>query len=129
MGEQFVSTQQAGPVLDVAGLAQRLDRKDILLLKEFYHTGRPYPNDTISHVLRLLVDRLRRGSGPLAPLSYGAIRYRLENLAALGLLGRIPHTNPAVYYPLDMLARQVRRIIVLYAADFVGLAEGEGGRP
>jgi len=67
MREQFVSTQQAGPVLDVPGLAQRLDRKDILLLKEFYHTGRPYPNDTISHVLRLLVDRLRRGSGPLAP--------------------------------------------------------------
>ena len=121
---------QTAPVIDVAALAERLDRADVLLLKEFYHTGRPYPSDTISHVLRLLVDKLHRGGGPLARLSYGAIRRRLENLVALGLLGRVRRTNPAVYYPLDIIAQHVRRIILLIAADFVGLCgKQEGGTP
>jgi hypothetical protein len=93
-------------------LAQRLDRQDVLLLKEFYHTGRPYPNDTTAHVLCLLVDRLRRGTGPLAGLSYWAIRRRLENLVALGLLERIRHTNPAVYMPVDPAAPDVERAVL-----------------
>lgn len=132
MGEQFerVEQQEALPVVDVAGLAERLDRMDILLLKQFYHTGQPHPNDTICHVLRLLVDSLQRSRGPLAKLSYGAIRYRLENLVALGLLGKVHGSNPAAYVPLDLLAGSVRRIIVLYAADLVGLWRGqEAGTP
>lgn len=131
MGEQFLrAEQEMVPTVNTAALAERLDRKDILLLKEFYHSGQPYPNDTISHVLCLLVDRLKRANGPFATLSYSAIRYRLENLVALGLLGRIPQTNPAVYYPLDMMTQQVRRIILLYAADFVGICGNQqGGRP
>jgi hypothetical protein len=102
-------------------LAVRLDRADILLLREFYLTGRPYPNDTESHVLRLLADRVRRGNGPMARLSYSAIRRRLEHLESLGLLGRIAHTNPAAYYPLDWAVGPVRKIILLCAADFVGV--------
>ena len=121
--EQVESAQQ----VDVAALADRLDRADVLLLKEFYHTGRPFPDDTISHVLRLLANKLKRGSGPLGRLSYSAIRHRLENLVALGLLGKIPHTNPAVYYPLDEMAQPVRRIILLFAADFVGIWRSHSG--
>jgi len=112
MVEQFV---------DVTALAHRLDRSDILLLKQFYHSGQPYPNDTDSHVLCLLVDKLHKIDGPLAKLSYGAIRRRLENLVALGLLGKILQTNPAVFEPLDHMVEPVRRIILLFAADFVGL--------
>jgi hypothetical protein len=67
-----------------------------------------------------LADRLRRSPGPFSRLSYGAIRHRLENLVALGLLGRIQKTNPAVYYPLDWAVTPARRIILLFAADFVG---------
>jgi len=48
----------------------------------------------------------------------------------LGLLGRIPRTNPAVYYPLDWAVGSVRKIILLFAADFVGVLKGqEVGRP
>ena len=113
--------QERVPIVDVAALTERLDREDVLLLKEFYCTGRAFPDDIISHVLCLLVDRLKRTDGPLARLSYSAIRHRLENLVALGLLGRISQTNPAVYLPLEMMAEPARKIILLFAADFVGV--------
>jgi len=129
MVDQVARTRQemSDVDVDVAALASRLDRTDVLLLKEFYHTGRPYPDDTISHVLRLLVDKLQRGTGPVSKLSYGAIRYRLQNLVDLGLLGKIPKTNPAVYYPLDWMRQPVRKIIMLFAADFVGIWRNENG--
>ena len=129
MGGQFTQSQQEAltRAIDVPALAARLDRSDILLLREFYVTGQPYPDDATPHVLRLLADRLRRGRGPLGRLSYGAIRHRLENLVAVGLLGRIAHTNPAVYYPLDWAAEPVRRIFLLFAADFVGVWKHQEG--
>ena len=129
MGGQFARAQEQALErgIDVPALAARLDRADILLLREFYATGRPYPDDTDSHVLRLLADRVRRGSGPLAGLSYGAIRYRLENLVALGLVGRVPRTNPAIYYPFDWATGPARRIMSLAAADFVGVWKPQGG--
>ena len=129
MGDQFVRTEQAAfeHGLDVAALAARLDRMDVLLLKEFYHTGRPFPNDTTPHILRVLVDRLKRGNGPLARLSYSGIRRRLENLVALGLVGKIARTNPAAYYPLDWAGYPVRRIIRLFAADLVGFWKSQQG--
>jgi len=109
------------PRLDLDRLAARLDRMDILLLREFYVTGRPYPDDTTSYVLRLLVDefqrRHRRGRGQA---SYHTIRRRLENLRALGLVGKIPQTNPVVYFGLESLAAEIRRLIVRFAADLVG---------
>lgn len=127
---QAAWTVPLAPTLDVEALADRLDRRDVLLLREFYYTGRDVPNDTRSHVLRLLADRLGRSAGPLAGLSYAAIRYRLENLVALGLIGRIRRTNPAVYYPHDALAPQVRRVIARFAAELVGLGRNvEGARP
>ena len=127
MGEQFLRAehQVETPRLDVKALAQRLDRQDMLLLKEFYHTGMPAPDDTASHVLRLLADRLGRGPGPLSKLSYSAIRRRLENLHDLGLVGKVPRTNPAIYFPHEALAPQVRLTIALFAADLVGIS----GRP
>ena len=80
-------------------------------------SGQPFPGDTEPHILCLLVNRLRQGRGPLAQLSYSGIRKRLENLVALGLIGHIPKTIPASYYPLDFLTEQVRRVIVVFAAD------------
>jgi len=129
MGGQFAQARQEvlDRGIDVVALAARLDRPDILLLRQFYITGKPYPDDTTSHVLRLLADRLRGGVGPLGQLSYGAIRCRLENLVALGLLGKIARSNPAVYYPLDWAAEPVRRIMALCAADFVGVWRSGGG--
>ncbi len=106
----------------------RLDRTDVLLLRQFYLTRRPAPDDTEPYVLRVLVDKLQRCGGLGGRrLCYSAIRYRLENLVGLGLLGTIPRTNPKVYYPLDHLAPQVRRVIFCFAAEVVGLANG-GGR-
>ncbi len=114
-------TQQVECKINIQAMASRLDRTDIMLLREFYNTGQPYPDDSISHVLCLLVDRLHRTNGPLSQLSYGAIRYRLENLVNLGLLGKISRTNPTVYYPLDWMVQPVRRIILLFAAECVGI--------
>lgn len=109
------------PRVDIDRLAGRLDRMDILLLRQFYVTGRPYPNDTTSHVLRLLAERFRtRMTAYRRAPSYGAIRHRLENLRALGLIGKIARTNPAVYVPLDPIAVEVRRLIVRFAAELVG---------
>ena len=128
MRERFAyAEEEEVPFVDVAGLADRLDRADILLLKEFYHTRLPYPNDTIWHFLKVLVDKLKRGGGPLAKLSYSSIRHRLENLVALGVLRKIPITHPAIYYPLDIMAESVRRIILLFAADSVGIGKRDGG--
>jgi len=79
-------------------------------------------------VLRLLADRVGRGKGPLAGLSYGAVRRRLENLAALGLLSRIPHTNPAIYEPVEWAVGPVRKMMMLCAADFVGVWKGREER-
>ena len=131
MGDQVARTEQAvlEHGLDVASLAERLDRMDVLLLKEFYYTGEPYPHDTTPQILRVLVNTLHRGSGPLARRSYSSIRHRLDNLVALGLIGKVAHSNPASYYPLDWARYPVRRIIQLFAADFVGLwksHQGEG---
>ena len=130
MGEYLARVEQQflQHGIDVPALAARLDRHDILLLREFYFTGRPYPDDTEGHVLRLLADRLRRGNGPLSTLSYSAIRLRLENMAALGLLCHVPHTNPAIYNPLDWAIEPVRKIMALFAADFVGVWNAQEGR-
>ena len=111
--------------MDVRAVAARLDRTDILLLRQFYLTRSPCPHDTQGHVLRLLVDRVQRNSEFAGKrLSYSAIRHRLENLVALGLLGKIPRTNPKIYYPLDHLVQPVRRVIFYFAAELVGLKDG-----
>jgi hypothetical protein len=111
--------------LNVPAMAAKLDRTDVLLLKEFYLVRSNPPDGTQSHVLRLLVDRLRQRDGLGGQrLGYSAIRQRLENLVELGLLGKIARTNPKVYYPLDDRARQIRRIIVHFAAEVVGLTHG-----
>jgi hypothetical protein len=100
----------------------RLDRTDVLLLREFYVTGQPYPHDTMGHVLRLLVDRFQKKyRAGQEHLSYSAIRQRLENLKALGLIDKVAKTNPAIYVPLDYLAGQVRYLIFRFAGDLVGI--------
>ena len=71
------------------------------------------------------MDKLQRNGGLAGKrLSYSAIRHRLENLVILGLLGKIPHTNPKIYYPLDHLVQPVRRAIFYFAAELVGLKDG-----
>jgi hypothetical protein len=125
MEQQLLRREQESVELDVRAMAARLDRTDILLLRQFYLTRSPYPHDTQGHVLRLLVDKLRR-NGELAEkrLSYSAIRHRLENLVTMGLLGTITRTNPKIYYPLDNLVQPVRRVIFYFAAELVGLKDG-----
>ena len=113
--------------IDAAALAQRLDRLDVLLLREFYVAGDPCRMETTPYVLGVLVDKLRRGKGPLGRRSYTTIRRRLEHLAGLGLIKRIPQTNPAAYWPVDWAAPAVRKIITLFAADFVGLWNAQEG--
>jgi len=125
MEQQLLRREEESVQLDVRAMAARLDRTDILLLRQFYLTRAPYPHDTQGHVLRLLVDKLRCNGGLCGKtLSYSAIRHRLENLAAMGLLGKIPRTNPKIYYPLDNLVQPARRVIFYFAAELVGLKDG-----
>lgn len=115
--------------LDVDRLMARLDRTDVLLLREFYVTDQPYPHDTMGHVLRLLVDRFQQKyKAGEKHLSYSAIRQRLENMKALGLIDKVAKTNPAIYVPLDSLAGQVRYLIFRFAGELVGIAPSVVGR-
>jgi len=113
--------QLAVTCLDTKRLVDRLDRTDILLLRQFYVTGKAYPNDTTSYVLRLLVNDFQKKycSGNKV-ISYHTIRHRLENLKALGLVGKIPQTNPAIYYGIDEIANDIKQLILRFAADLVG---------
>jgi hypothetical protein len=116
-----LKSESAITQLDVDRLVRRLDRVDILLLRQFYVTGQPYPNDTTPYVLKILVrDYQANYSSGRKHLSYHAVRKRLENLRALGLLGKIPKTNPAVYFPVDHIANDVKRLILKFAAELVG---------
>ena len=107
--------------LDVGRLAARLDRTDILLLRQFYVTGQPFPDNTTGWVLRILVNEFQRKyCSANRIISYHTIRHRLENLRALGLVGKIPRTNPAIYFPYDHIATDVKHLILRFAAELVG---------
>jgi len=58
--ERLLVRQEESVQSDVRTMAARLDRTDILLLRQFYITRSPYPHDTQSYVLRLLVDKIQR---------------------------------------------------------------------
>ena len=109
------------PQIEVDKLAARLDKTDIMLLRYFYVTGKPFPDDTTGYVLKILVDKYKVGHGTGKDLSYSALRKRLENLRALGLVEKIPRTNPAIYNPIDIIANDIRRMILKFAADVVGV--------
>ncbi len=122
MRQTCKQSEPAVQELDIDHLVARLDRMDILLLKRFYVTGRPHPDDTSSYVLRILVDEFQREHrlGKKAA-SYHTIRHRLENLRALSLIGKIPKTNPTVYFPFDHIATDIKCLILKFAAELVGV--------
>ena len=56
MNQNVAQTELMIPQLDVDKLVTRLDKTDILLLRYFYVTGRPFPDDTdnvgyFSHII------------------------------------------------------------------------------
>jgi len=120
--------QMSQPDLDLVDIATRLDRVDVLLLRRFYITGRPGIDSTQPHVLRVLVNTIRRTGCPVEKrLSYSAIRRRLENLACMGVLETVPHSNPKAYLPVEHLAIDIRKAILSFAAELVGLRrDGDG---
>jgi phage terminase small subunit len=75
----------------------------------------------MGYVLKILVDEYKIKSHVGKDLSYSALRKRLENLRALGLVEKIPRTNPAIYNPIDPIASDVRRLILRFAAELVGI--------
>lgn len=121
MNQAITQTELIIPQIDVDKLIVRLDKTDIMLLRYFYVTGKPFPDDTMGYVLKILVDDYKAKHGSGKDLSYGALRKRLENLRALGLVEKIPRTNPAIYNPIDPIANDIRRLILRFAAELVGV--------
>jgi len=129
MNQQFKRLESEEVELDVAAIAAKLDRIDVLLLRQFYYVRGSSSRSTAPQILKLLVDKLQRDAGLVGTtLSYSAIRRRLNNLVALGLLKEMAHTNPKSYWPHDHLVGQVRRLIFYFAAELVGLTGAGEGR-
>ena len=63
MNQQFIRLEREEVELDVAAVAAKLDRTDILLLRQFYFIRSLAPHNTEGHILRLLVDKLQRNGG------------------------------------------------------------------
>jgi len=122
MRPNLAQTELLVPQIDVDKFIARLDRKDILLLRCFYVRDRQSFDNTTSYALKLLVEELKtKHKTSFRTLSYSAVRRRLENLKALGLVGKIPRTNPAIYYGIDDIADDVRRLVLRFAAELVGV--------
>jgi len=121
MSQSLARSELLIPQIEVDKLIARLDKTDIMLLRYFYVTGKPFPDDTMGYVLKILVDEYKVRHGTGKDLSYSALRKRLENLRALGLVEKIPRTNPAIYNPIDPIANDVRRMILRFAAELVGV--------
>lgn len=111
---------QARGLLEIAGegqdfvfaLAERLDFINIQILRKFYSTGLPFPNDTQPHVFSMLYMDMRDTSRITIGLE--AFRKRLDFLASAGLISKVARSNPASYHPKRGLEQSVRAVIARF---------------
>jgi hypothetical protein len=97
---------------EVVELAERLDFLDVQLLRKFYMTGRKFPHDTTPYCFPILYREMKANHG--LRIGREALRKRLDNLARLGLLVKIKHSNPTSYTPVRGREGFVREVIVKF---------------
>lgn len=93
-------------------LAERLDFIDIQILRKFYMTGKEFPNDTQPYCFPLLYKEMKTTHH--LKIGLEALRKRLNNLAKLGLLAKIKHSNPTSYGPIKEREVFVRAVILRF---------------
>jgi len=70
MSQSLARSELLIPQIEVDKLIARLDKTDIMLLRYFYVTGKPFPDDTMGYVLKILVDEYKVRHGTGKDLSY-----------------------------------------------------------
>ena len=96
----------------VFALAERLDFVNIQILREFYATGLPFPNDTQPHVFSMLYMDMR--SSARIKMGLEAFRKRLDFLVSMGLIEKVARSNPASYHPVKGIQPSVSAVITRF---------------
>lgn len=105
----------------IFSLAQRLDFINIQILRKFYMTGRPFPDDTQPHCFAVLYMEMKSGSR--VKMGPEAFRKRLDKLVSMNLLKKVGRTNPANYFPVKGIEQTVRAVVARFMMNN-GLSEG-----
>lgn len=79
-------------------LAERLDFLDIQILRKFYMTGKNFPYDTQPYCFPILYKEMKTNNH--LKIGIEALRKRLNNLVATGLLKKVRRSNPVNYVPV-----------------------------
>ncbi len=106
--------QEASTNLDenVLTLAERMDFLDVQLLRKFYSTGKPFPNDTQPFCFPVLFMEMKVNNK--IQIGLEALRKRLDNLVSLGFLEKVVRSNPANYTPVHGKEVEVRALITRF---------------
>lgn len=107
-----LETEVKDIVDEISQLAERLDFLDIQILRKFYITNKPFPNDTKPWCFPLLYKEMK--TKHKMKLGLEGFRKRLDNLVKLGFLVKIKHSNPVNYMPIEEKRRFVRLIITKF---------------
>jgi len=92
--------------------AEKLDFIDIQILRKFYMTGKPFPNDTQPYCFPLLYKEMKTSNR--LKIGMEALRKRVNRLVELELLEKIKHSNPTSYKPIREKVEFVRGIILKF---------------
>ena len=93
-------------------LAEKLDFTDIQILREFYMTGKPFPNDTKPWCFPILYQEMKKNHR--VKIGLEAFRKRLDKLVSLGLLEKIKNSNPVSYLPVNRKESFIRMVITKF---------------
>lgn len=101
--------------IEMAFLLERLDFTDIIILKKFYLTGKPFPNDTQPYCFPILYSEMKENNN--LRLTKEGLRKRLNSLVKTNLLEKIEGSNPSVYLPkkdkVDFVRKLIKRFFVV----------------
>lgn len=97
---------------EITELAERLDFLDVQILRKFYVTNKPFPNDSKPWCFPLLYREMK--DAHRLKIGLEGFRKRLDKLVGIGLLGKIRRSNPVSYTPIQGKERFVRLIITKF---------------
>ena len=104
--------EQDSLLQEISSFAERLDFLDIQILRKFYVTNKPFPNDTKPWCFPILYHEMK--TKHKMKLGLEGFRKRLDNLVKLKLLVKIKHSNPVNYMPVEGKEKFVRLIITKF---------------
>ena len=97
---------------EVTELVEKLDFLDIQLLRKFYHTNKPFPNDTQVWCFPILYQEMKTAHH--LKIGPEALRKRLDNFVRLNLLEKVKNSNPVSYLPVRGKESFVRSVIAKF---------------